>query len=410
MFETEEMAGQTKGTPVSSKDGSIIVTTYNHDDVQGYFAVFNYGVPEANLTFAAPTTKSDSGMNSSYPFGSVGYCYEPMSGCYLGGENNKNDLFMWSADTPSTAMEAGFGRLFAFQVPIWNPWNITKPKVAILGNSTMFQTLNPPVFANKCYSMYMATTRSEIRYWSSTGKPRDYFDKPSTKSFEWGRGSPRFIAASAPPTLSSDPVKPVIYGPSAAAQLYRMSYDLSDVKNVTTPSPLTNKVLLSPDDLYVYYSNSGSLFQLDATNLKMMWNVTVGDGAAVFGEIAQSIDGAYIYIANSFGSLFAIQVKKSSLPAESTAPTASPTETSDVATETAAPTTPAIEPRSSGAPASPSDQAPMGGPPADTAAKPSLNPSLAPIRKPTSGSSVHADRLQSVGIAVVALMTAWNLA
>jgi hypothetical protein len=344
-------------------DGSLIVATHNVNNAEGMFSVFNYGVPTANLTFTAP-----SSGGTSYPFGAVGYCYEPLSGCYPGGEGNSNDLFMWNADTPRTAVEAGPGRLFAFQLPIWNPFNITEPKVFILGNTTMFQSPNPPVFANKCYSMYMSVTRSEIRYWSSTGKPRDYFDKGATVTFAWERGYPRFIGAAVPPTLSSNPTQPFVYGPSAAAQLFRMSFDFSDVKNVTTPNSLTNKVLLSPDEKYVYYANSGFLYQLDASSLKTIWNVTIGTGAGIFGEIAQSIDGAFIYIPNAHGKIYSIQVKSQPI-----VPTTSPTVTSDVIVESEAPISAPIP-----APTSPKVPAPV----KPSGRTPTVKPTSVPVSKP----------------------------
>jgi hypothetical protein len=405
IFQTDEMVGETKGTPVASEDGSVLAVTHNVDGATGYFSVFMFGTPTANLTYTAPSTG-----NSSAPFGAVGFCYNPLSGSYVGGEGNTNDLFMWGTDTPKLATEGGTGQMFAFQMPMYNAFNMTEPDVVVVNNLTAFETPNPPVFANNCYSMYIAASKSEIRYWVSTGIPRDYFDKGADQTVGFERGSVRWAAAAVPPTLSSNPTQPFLYGPSAASELYRMLYDLSEETPTTilTQSPLTNKVILSIDELYLYFANSGALHQLEASSLDTVWNVTVGTGANVYGEIAQSRDGTYIYVPDTQGMLYAYQVK-TPIEIDSAAPSASPSETV-IAEESDSPT--------AGSPASASDvpspekpllptdaettDAPVPDGPDAGSNDPSVSPSSAP--KEAGGSSDATAMTPLLALAVTAVM------
>jgi hypothetical protein len=317
LYTTPTMAGVTKGTPLCTEDGSIVLATHNEDAEKGHFSVFNYGASTVNYTLAARSTG-----NSSYPFSAVGYYYSPIEGNYPEGAGNPNDLFMWVADVPGSATEAGNGQMFAFQLPVVLPFNSTPISAYPVGNQTTFQSPNPPVFAGQGYIMYQANTKSEMRYWQGDGLPRNFFAATANENIGFSRGLPRFAAPGAPPTLSSNPLTPNVYGPTASNEIFMMPYDFSTSMITNISSPLTNKVLISPDDLYLYYgTKDASLVQLDATTLQIKWNVTTL--GPVQGEMAQSRDGVYVYVADSAGWLTAFQVKEKST-VESVFPSATP--------------------------------------------------------------------------------------
>jgi outer membrane protein assembly factor BamB len=293
LYESAQMEGfpSAGGTPVTSRDGSLLITTHNGDGrSKGYFTIFQYGVTTPVFAY--------SGLGDAR-FGAVGCFWNPTEGIYPEGDNNPNDIFIWALDMTYDSYEVGDGQMFAFQKPLNVASNLIVSK---MGNTTSFQTPHPPILTNGGYSMYWSVRESQIKFWQGDGQPRNYFASNATETIYLKRHDTKYFAPGAPVTLSSDPVTPTVYGPSASNQIFRMSWDFSDSLVVNTTSPLWHKVVISPDDMYIYFATAeGVLYQLNATTLETVWNITVGNG--VSGDLAISHDGSFVFVADSYGTV-----------------------------------------------------------------------------------------------------------
>jgi hypothetical protein len=351
-FVTAPIAGVAAGTPVSSADGTEIMTTHNVDGQTGSFTVFN----TADTTNPAFTYSS-----ADSPFGAVGYFHNPVQGYFEGGEGNTNDVFMWMYNTAGSTDTVGDGQMFAYQKPL-SSGNATL-EVNLVGGTRDYQSPNPPIFTNQGLSMYWAVTAASQRCWIGDGLARNNFDGNHAESQGFDRGDPRYIASRAPPTLSSDPAQPVVYGPGAAAQVWRMNFDFSERTEIATTAVVSAKVVISPDEQYVYYATQdGNLYQLDADDLTESWTQIVGDGVtptSIAGEMAQHPTGGWIYLADTVGEIRAYQVANAAptapvtptfppLPVNDTAPpvvpTTSPPSTVPVEMNATVPPTPTMMP------------------------------------------------------------------
>jgi outer membrane protein assembly factor BamB len=365
VFSTGAMNGVCVGTPVTTANGRYVMTTHNVGGAKGFFSVFDVQSPfEAVFSYDFPDVEA--------PFGPVGYFWDPLAGYYDGGENNGNDIFVWGLASPS--VNGTFGQVFAFQLPVEN----MDFKVALVGGERDFFSPNPPIITNEGFSMYWSVSRSEQRCWvGGQGLGRRNFGTDGVNTIGFERGQPAQAAAAAPLTLSSYPTMPFVVGPTAANQLVRLSFDFSEdaaAPTVRTALQVQNRVLISRDDSRVYYTTpapDGNLYSIDSTSLQQFWNVSIAAG--VVGEIALSLNGDTVYVADALGGVTAFVVAVA--PPISLAPTVSPIN------QTAPPVSETFSP----APIS------IGGAPAPVAA-PSLPPTVttgSPVSPAPSGSAVR---------------------
>jgi Bacterial Ig domain len=200
------------------------------------------------------------------------------------------------------------GQVFAFQLPVGS----VDFKVTTVGGERDFVSPNPPIITNKGFSMYWSVSGSELRSWVGVQGSENWdfnTDGAETAFFDWG--DPAWAAAAAPPTLSSDPLTPFVVGPTAANQLFRSYYDSSNSETTTiyTSLPVQNRVLISRDDLRVYYTTpapDGNLYSIDSSSLLPYWNISIS--AVVVGEIAISLNGDKVYVADALGGVTAFVV------------------------------------------------------------------------------------------------------
>jgi len=135
------------------------------------------------------------------------------------------------------------GQMYAFQLPILASDLLFVTPVGPANRS--FQSGLAPVLANG--GLNWSVARSEIRCWAGTEDlVRRSFDQGALANVGYARGNPSLSTASAQPivTAGSDPM---IYGPGAANQIFRLNADCSDATDVYTftdsATVLTNKIL-----------------------------------------------------------------------------------------------------------------------------------------------------------------------
>jgi hypothetical protein len=309
------MNGVCVGTPVTTANGRYVMTTHNVGGAKGFFSVFDtQSATDAVFSYDFPDVEA--------PFGAVGYFWDPLAGYYDGGENNGNDIFIWGLDS-SPSVNATVGQVFAFQPPVGSfPFNVTT-----VGGERDFVSPNPPIITNEGFSMYWSVSRSQERCWvGEQGLGRRDFGTDGVNTVGFGRGDPARAAAAAPPTLSSDPAMPFVVGPTAANELFRMSFDFSEdtsAPTLLTSLPVQNRVLISRDDSRVYYTTpapDGNLYSIDSSSLQQFWNISIPAG--VVGESALRLNGDTVYVADALGGVSAFVVADA--PPITLAPTVSP--------------------------------------------------------------------------------------
>lgn len=321
VLRTAVIQGNCVGTPVTTADGQYIMTTHNVGGAAGFFSVFDIAAPtEAVLTFSL------DGVDQ--PFGALGYYWNPGAGYFDGGEANTNDVFYWCLDAnPAAGNSTSTGQIFAFQMPM----TPTELNVTLVGGDRSWQTSLPPIITNQGFSMYWSVSRSQQIAWvGSVGLGREDFSTDGT-NVGFQRGDPARASSLAPVTLSSDPLAPFIVGPTASTQIFRMSSDFMEgdgAPTAETGSVLTSRVAISKDDAIVYYgtpSPDGNLVGADAGSLQQLWNISIPAG--VLGEIALSLNGDTVFVADAVGTVRAISVAIA--PPVTNAPTPSPANQTD---------------------------------------------------------------------------------
>jgi hypothetical protein len=319
LFESVPLPGIQAGTPVTSANGRYILIN------TGYFTILdanqNQG-PDTPLEVWYQSTPT----NSTNPFSPIGYFHNPSEGYYDGGQANTNDMFVWGYDTATDATTAGAGQMFGFQMPVSGGMAAQEFE---LGGARAFQSGTAPILANSGRSMYWSVTRSQQICWDGSATlVQNRFSRGTTASIGFARGSPVYIGARASPTINSKNWNPTIYGPGAANEVWAMNRDYSVSTSITTSSIVSSRVVVSPDDAFVYYATQdGTIARLDGTTLEALWEV--GLEGSVEGDIALNKMGTMLYVGGSSGVIRAYQV------AINTSPTITPTKDPD---STGAPT------------------------------------------------------------------------
>jgi hypothetical protein len=367
------------GTPVTTEDGEYIITTYNNG-VQGFFSIFEISQPSTPLyTYKHPTIVDE-------PFGAVGYYWSPVEGNYPEGALNTNDIFIWNFDTNlvKTNGTVGTGLVFVFQMPT-NP--MTALNVTIVGDVRDFQAKLPPIITDNGLSMYWSVTRSRTYAWMGDGTNRLDFGTNGIENVGFTRGSEsKAASADAPPTLShANGTEGFVVGPTANTEIFRLNRNFSDTPGVviTTPTVISSRLLVSPDDMFVYYatqSPDNSLYQVESTALTQVWVLPLAAG--IEGDIAMSKNGASIIVADSAGAVTSFIVAT----AGPTAPPVAAPMSAPVGTPVPGGTPTTTPPSSTMVPSEVTSPVPSVTPPTggSTPTAPLSRPVAAPVRPPSS--------------------------
>lgn len=267
------------------------------------------------------------------------------------GKDNTNDAFYWSFDTDTSdpfATSVGEGQIFVFQFPSGYNADVDGTvglRVREIGPRRSWQSTTRPILTNGGRSMYWAQARGENRCWvGAQGNNTRRFSRSDTNTIRLDRrsGAP-WKAADAPPTLSSHPSEPAVYGSGASNQFFRFNYDYSESVVVSTDSFVSSRSVVTPDDQYVFYGTQGGfLYQADGEDLATVWNSGGAGGIpidGIEGDLAVHPNGLFVYVAETSGfgtgDVIAIRI---ALPLGGTeSPTAGPT-LSPTAVPTAEPT------------------------------------------------------------------------
>lgn len=343
IFQSVPLTGVVAGTPVTDYVGSHILVTHNQDRLNGYLSIFflgnfSAGEPLGPVFSGIYQDVLDDGTVIQKPFSPIGYFHNPAEGYYTGGEDNRNDMFLFCWDTPRGAATVGEndGRIFAVQFPKDYAYDGNGLTFFPLGNTTDFQSPNPPVLSNAGRSYYWAVTKSSQDVVVGVeGLDRFRFDRNRrTNRVGFERAEfpfPAYAAARTPPTLSSDPNEPAVFG-VGFTQIWRMNYNYSETSRIIQPTTdiVSARVLLSPQEDSLWYATqafatTGRLHMLSADTLEEVWSVTINGG--VDGDMVMSLGGTVLYLATPSGELFAFQVADileapiTRAPADTTTPT-----------------------------------------------------------------------------------------
>jgi len=338
LWESTPLSGVQAGTPQPTSDGRYVMVNYNLEQSTGYFSVLDTSQAAPGAALAAAYT----GSNQTNPFSPLGVYHNPSEGYYDGGEGNTNDMFVWAFDTAGDAQAVGVGQMFGFQMPV----DGSSMEYMLLGGSRTFQASLPPVLTNQGRSMYWAVTKAEQRCWvgsATTSAAR--FSRGRTETANFARGSPPYASAKAPPSVSSDVAQPIVYGPSATNQIWRMNFDYSQVLTMDTTSIVSSRIAVSPQGDRIYYvTNNGLLVQANADTLETIWTLEIG--APVEADITLNPFGTMLYVADTIGNVRGIQVAESDgvteppVPMPTTAPVSPVPTPEPVPTVAPPPTTP----------------------------------------------------------------------
>jgi hypothetical protein len=391
IWETTSIPGVCAGSPQTSEQGRHVVTTHNEDG-QGHFSLFDTKLikQDSNKTSLSPLFTY---TNSTNPFSPLGFFHNPEEGYYDSpndaGYANRNDIFIWGFDTniatqTGSNVKVGVGQMFGFQFPVnYNPDadGSAGLSVLILGQTRSWQSSTRPILANSGRSMYWALTRAEQRCWIGQFKVNaNKFSRADTATVSLSRrgAATSWMAAQAPPTLSSDPVTPVVYGPGVSNEFFRFNYNYSDTLIVSTDSFISSRAVLTPDDRFVFYgTQNGILYQASGKNLTTVWKSSSSVSlSSIYGDLAMHPSGSHVYVGDNSrlgkGNIVAIQIAQSTL-----ANTSSPT--------TVATAVPAPSPTKGNATTKPASGSGTSAPAAKTA-RPA--PTRSPVRTPTAAPTV----------------------
>jgi hypothetical protein len=410
------MQGTVAGTPVTTADCQHVLATHNVDGAKGYFSVYPFSTPTTSvLTFEHPIIDNE-------PFGAVGYYWSPVEGNFPGGELNTNDVFIWSFDTNlklTNDSSVGTSQVFGFQFPT-NP--LSTLNVTFINGDRDYQAKTAPVITDDGLSMYWSVSRSKVYGWIGDGSGRTDFTTNGVNNFAFTRNTMPFSASALTQPSLSNSTGPdgFVVGTSAANEIWVTDRNFTNAPTVvTTAAVVSTRLLVSPDDMFVYFatpSPDSSLYQVSSTGLTEVWKLSLSGG--IVGDIAQTLNGARIIVADTAGTVTAFSVATAdealmpiSAPpvaptADTGAPAASPTVSGPPVTtgpsETAGPSS-TIAPSTSRSPdavSMPSPSAPTA-PLAPSPARPSAPSS---IGTPPTGPASNALSMTNVFVSLVVIM------
>jgi hypothetical protein len=311
------LEGISSGTPVASGDGNYVFLARNSDDgTVGHFTILD------GLSGDLFHTQ----QNTDAPFAPPGVYHSPREGYYDGGENNRNDILVWSVQPKPDDDSVGPGQTFAFQFPIGFSGDAYGVSFTALGTDVRdFQAIQKPVFTNEGRTMYWGTSRSQFRCWlGAEGENRYRFSRTRTGNTGFSRGTPAMQAVWAPLALSNNKDELFLFGGSAANEFVRLNADFSDQVLIGTTAVVKTEAHVSPEDSFVYYVEfNGHLHQASTEDLMDSWVFDVR--VPVEGEFTLSREGTILYIGDVTGKIHALRVADSPTEDPSIAPTDVPT-------------------------------------------------------------------------------------
>ena len=141
-----------------SNDGAFVFLTHNSaEETVGHFTILNGETGEIFFT----QSYDDA------PFAPLGIYHNPETGYYDGGQNNRNDIMVWSVQPKPTDTAVGPGATFAFQFPVgFDGVGSDNLGFTKLGTTVKnFQAIHKPAFADGGRTLYWGTSRSQFRCW-----------------------------------------------------------------------------------------------------------------------------------------------------------------------------------------------------------------------------------------------------
>lgn len=300
--------GVCAGTPVLSSVGDYVFFTHN-----------NLG----RNTGAFTILQSSNGgifynFTDDQPFSPPAIEHNPVTGNYVGGEGNTNDIVVFANTLyPSeTGVSAGAG-FFAFQFPRTFAGSNTGLSVVTLSEETDWKVVVPPTITDGGRSMYWGVSRGDLLAWNNRE-----FSRPRGSKIGLGRGTPLWQPIHA--EIATNQAATMLYsGGAGNAFACLMADDLTELWTMETDSPVFAKPLLSPDDSVVYIiEESGVVQARDTLSGDQLWQADATIGTVVAG-FAQSAAGDMIYFADSNGVVNGWRVAVT-VPTAPVAPTNAP--------------------------------------------------------------------------------------
>lgn len=317
LWVSPSLDGVTPGTPVISENGEFVFLTHNSDgETVGHFTILSGSSGQVFFN------ETDLGA----PFAPLGIHYNPAEGYYDGGQNNRNDILVWSVQPKPSDTSVGPGATFAFQFPIGFSGNPDGLSYTPLGTTVKdFQAIQKPIFTNEGRTMYWGNSRSQFRCWiGAPGVNQNRFSRGRTAILGFSRGDPPRQAVFAPPVLSHNESDLYVFGATAAKEFVRMNADFSDEILVATTSQVKTQAHVSPDDAFVYYvEGNGQVHQARTEDLVDNWIFDLGK--PVEGSSALNENGTILYVADATGLVKALRIGDVPTNAPTTAPSNLPT-------------------------------------------------------------------------------------
>lgn len=313
LWVSPSLVGTSPGSPTVSGNGDYVFLTHNSiDGSVGHFSILDG--ESGDLFF---TQSFDSA-----PFAPLGIFLNPAEGYYDGGQNNRNDILVWSVQPKPNDTAVGPGVIFAFQLPIGFNGDKTGLGYTRLGDDVKdFQAIQKPLLADEGRSLFWGTSRSQFRGWvGEKGVDRFRFNRARTSYIGFTRGFPAMQAVYATPAISNNPEKRFLFCGTATTEFVKMTSDsFNETMTVTTGTVVKSTARVSPDDLYVYYlETDGNLHQASTTDLSDKWTLNLKDTTE--GEFVLNKAGTMLYVADASGFLQALRVGDVPTEAPSSAP------------------------------------------------------------------------------------------
>lgn len=307
-WKSDVFDGACSGTPVIGEEGRRVYFTRN-TATNGSFTVLS-----ADLN----GTVYYNNYTQPRPFAPPGIFRHPAEGYYQGGAGNMNDLVIFGSTAFYGESSVGFGSLYAFQ----NPLAGAQSSVTLINNASSWYTFSAPKITNYGYNMYMTVSRNQFRAWiGGAGDKNNQFNRFSTTTVAFPRGSPAWVAPAASVALSSNPTEPMVFGGDAGKLMIGYTFDMKEMWKVTTNSTIYAEAKVSPQDDRVYWvEENGMVHASNVTTGKDFWSMKLAN-APVRSSFAQTSDGSTLFFTDVAGDVFAfdVAVSPSSAPSITTA-------------------------------------------------------------------------------------------
>ena len=287
--------GACSGTPVIGEEGRRVYFTRN-TATNGSFTVLS-----ADLN----GTVYYNNYTQPRPFAPPGIFRHPAEGYYQGGAGNTNDLVIFGSTAFYGESSVGTGSLYAFQSALAGALS----SVTLINNSSSWYTFSPPKITNYGYNMYMTVSRNQFRAWvGGAGDKTNQFNRFSTTTVAFPRGTPAWVAPAASVALSSSPTEPMVFGGDAGNLMIGYTFDMKEMWKVATNSTIYAEAKVSPLDDRVYWvEENGMVHASNVTTGKDFWSMKLSN-APVRSSFAQTSDGSTLFFTDIAGDVFAFNV------------------------------------------------------------------------------------------------------